>query len=460
MACLLQLRHSVRAAKREEPSMPQDTPWPKDGEWPKAPWNDAKARVALRALFDTAVAAANPRVVLAPHLPPKPQSGRCIVVGGGKSAAVMAAALEDAWPDVALEGTVVTRYGHAVPTSRIEVIEASHPVPDDNSERGALALLNRVKNLTKDDLVIALMSGGASALLAAPVPGLTLADKQAVNRALLACGANITEMNAVRKHLSAIKGGRLAAAAAPAQVVTLAISDVPGDDPAVIGSGPTVPDATTFAQARELIARYGITLPPAVAARLARDDDETPKPGTLENATFHMIATPMMALAAMAEKARGLGLTPLILGDALEGEASQMGTVMAGIARSVKAHGQPLQPPAVLLSGGETTVTMSRDAPGKGGRNTTFLLGLAIALDGAPGIWATAGDTDGIDGMDEIAGAILAPDTLARARAQGIDPRSMLAAHDSHGFFGALGDLVVTGPTLTNVNDVRAILII
>ncbi|WP_174254874.1 glycerate kinase [Acidisphaera sp. S103] len=428
--------------------MPRDTPW-----------NDMTARSALRALFDTAVAAADPRTVLARHLPPKPVSGRCIVVGGGKSAAVMAAALEDAWPDVVLEGTVVTRYGHAVPTRRIEVIEASHPVPDANSERGALRLLERVRGLTKDDLVIALMSGGASALLAAPVAGLTLLDKQAINRALLACGANITEMNAVRKHLSAIKGGRLAAAAAPARVVTLAISDVPGDDPAVIGSGPTVPDATTFAEARALIARYGIVPSPAVAARLARDDDETPKPGSLPRVEFRMIATPMMALDAMAAKARTLGLTPLILGDALEGEASQMGTVMAGIARSVRTHGQPLRAPAVLLSGGETTVTMTGKATGRGGRNTTFLLGLAIALDGAPGIWATSGDTDGIDGMDEIAGALLTPDTLSRAGAKGLDARAMLAGHDSHGFFEAVGDLIVTGPTLTNVNDIRAILI-
>jgi glycerate 2-kinase len=423
------------------------------------PWTDTSARAALRTLFDTAIAAADPRTVLVRHLPSKPSSGRCIVVGGGKSAAVMAAALEDAWPDVALEGSVVTRYGHAVPTRRIEVIEASHPVPDDNSERGAKKLLERVRNLTKDDLVIALMSGGASALLAAPVPGLTLADKQAVNRALLACGANITEMNTVRKHLSAIKGGRLAAAAVPARVVTLAISDVPGDDPAVIGSGPTVADATTFAEARALIARYGIAPPHAVTARLARDDDETPKPGSLTNVEFHMIATPMMALDAIAAKARSLGLTPLILGDALEGEASQVGIVMAGIARAIRTHAQPLRPPAVLLSGGETTVTMSAKATGKGGRNTTFLLGLAIALDGAPGIWAVAGDTDGIDGMDEIAGALLTPDTLARARAMGIDARAMLAAHDSHGFFGAVGDLIVTGPTLTNVNDIRAILI-
>jgi hydroxypyruvate reductase len=296
-------------------------------------------------------------------------------------------------------------------------------------------------------------------LLAAPVPGLTLADKQAVNRALLACGATIAEMNTVRKHLSAIKGGRLAAAAAPARVVTLAISDVPGDDPAVIGSGPTVPDVTTFGDARALVARYGLTLSSQVAERLARDDDETPKPGSLPAGDFRMIATPMMALNAMAAKARQLGLTPLILGDALEGEAGQVGIVMAGIARSVRAHGQPLHTPALLLSGGETTVSLSGKTTGKGGRNTTFLLGMAIALGGAPGIWAAAGDTDGIDGMDEIAGALLTPDTLARARAKGLDPRAMLAAHDSHGFFGAIEDLIITGPTLTNVNDIRAVII-
>ncbi len=423
-------------------------------------WDDARARAALRTMFDSAVAAADPRKVLAAHLPPKPTRGRCIVVGGGKSAAVMAAALEDAWPDVPLEGTVVTRYGHAVPTKLIEVIEASHPVPDANSERGAQRLLERVRGLGPDDLVIALMSGGASALLPAPAPGLTLADKQAVNRALLACGATITEMNAVRKHLSAIKGGRLAAAAAPARVVTLAISDVPGDDPAVIGSGPTVPDPTSFADARALVARFGIAVSPAVTTRLGMDADETPKPGSLPHASFRMIATPMMALLAVAESARALGLPPLILGDALEGEAREMGTVLAGIARSIQTHGKPVSGPAILLSGGETTVTMNQGTPtGHGGRNTEFLLGLAIALDGAPGIWAMAGDTDGVDGMDEIAGAILSPDTLARARAKGIDPRAALASHDSHTLFGATDDLIVTGPTLTNVNDIRAILI-
>lgn len=421
-------------------------------------WDDASAREALRTMFDVAVAAADPRAVLAAHLPDKPR-GRCMVVGGGKSAALMAAALEDAWPDVALEGTVVTRYGHAVPTRRIEVIEAAHPVPDTNSERGARRLLERVRGLGPDDLVLALMSGGASALLALPAPGLSLDDKQAINRDLLACGARIGEMNCVRKHLSAIKGGRLAVAAAPARVLTLAISDVPGDDPAVIGSGPTVPDPTTFADARAIVARYGITPSPAVAARLAQDDDETPKPGELPNASFRLIAAPMLALRAVAEMARGLGLTPLILGDALEGEARELAIAMAGIAQSVRTHGAPVAPPAVLLSGGETTVTLGRGSVGRGGRDTEFLLGLAVALDGASGIWGLAGDTDGIDGIDDVAGAVLAPDTLARARAAGADPRAMLAGHDSHSLFDRLGDAIRTGPTLTNVNDFRAILV-
>ncbi len=421
-------------------------------------WDDAKARAALRSVFDAAVAAADPRKMLAAHLPARPR-GRCVVVGAGKSAAVMAAALEAAWPDVPLTGVVVTRYGHAVPTQRIEVIEASHPVPDANSERGARRVLEAVRGLGPDDLVIALISGGGSALMALPAPGLTFADKQALNRALLACGATISEMNCLRKHLSAIKGGRLAAAAAPAHVVTLAISDVPGDDPAVIASGPTVPDPTTFADARALLARYDIAPSPAVAARLAQDADETPKPGELPNAEFRMIATPAMALAACAAHARTLGLTPLILGDALEGESREMGTVMAGIARSIATHGAPLPAPAILLSGGETTVTIGNGPHGKGGRNTEFLLALAIALTGRPGIWATAGDTDGIDGSDDAAGAIVTPDTIARARAAGLDPRAILADHDSYTLFDTIGDLIRTGPTLTNVNDIRAVLV-
>lgn len=419
-------------------------------------WTDERARAALKTLFDAAVAAADPRKVLAAHLPSKPK-GRCIVVGCGKSAAVMAAALEDAWPDVKLEGTVVTRYGHAVPTRRIEVIEASHPVPDDNSERGARRLLERVRGLQKDDLVLALISGGGSALCALPAPGLTLGDKQSINRALLASGANISEMNCVRKHLSAIKGGRLAAAAQPARVVTLAISDVPGDDPAVIASGPTVPDPTTFADARAIAARYGINPPPAVAERLAKATDETPS--ELDNADFHLIATPMMALTQVAETARSIDLNTLVLGDALEGESREVGTLMAGIARSIRTHGEPMQAPAVVLSGGETTVTLTSQRAGHGGRNTEFLLSLAVALGGSAGIWAIAGDTDGLDGMDDIAGAVVTPDTLTRARSAGFDPRAMLAGHDSHTLFDRIGDAVRTGPTLTNVNDIRAILI-
>jgi glycerate 2-kinase len=421
-------------------------------------WDDKRARAALRTLFDAAVAAADPRKVLAAHLPPKPR-GRCMIVGCGKSAAVMAAAVEDAWPDVRLEGTVVTPYGHDVPTRRIEVIEASHPVPDANSERGAHRLMERVRGLGSEDLVLALISGGGSALCAAPAAGLTLADKQAINRALLASGANISEMNCVRKHLSAIKGGRLAAAAQPARVVTLAISDVPGDDPAVIASGPTVPDPTTFAEARAIIARYGIKPTPAVAARLEQATDETPGPGELPNNEFHLIATPIMALMHMAETARTLELAPLVLGDALQGESRGMGNILAGIAHSIRTHGQPLAPPAVMLSGGETTVTLGDGPAGHGGRNTEFLLALAVALSGAANIWAIAGDTDGIDGMDDLAGAIVAPDTLARARALGLDPRAMLSGHDSHTLFDKIGDAIRTGPTLTNVNDVRAVLI-
>ncbi len=421
-------------------------------------WDDTSARHALRAVFDAAVAASDPLVMLARHLPVKPQ-GRCIVVGAGKSAAVMAAALEAAWPDVTLSGLVVTRYGHAVPTRHIEVMQSSHPVPDANSEIAARRILATVQGLGPDDLVLALISGGGSALMALPAPGLALADKQAINRALLASGATITEMNCVRKHLSAIKGGRLAAAAAPARMITLAISDVPGDDPAVIASGPTVADATTYADARALIARYGITPSPAAAARLAAGADETPKPGALPHSEFRMIATPALALAACADAARALGLTPLILGDAIEGESREAGIVMAGIARSIATHGQPLRAPALLLSGGETTVTIGATKPGKGGRNTEFLLATAIALAGAANIWAIAGDTDGIDGTEDAAGAIITPTTIARARAAGLDPRAVLAAHDSYSLFDRIGDLIRTGPTLTNVNDIRAILV-
>jgi glycerate-2-kinase len=418
--------------------------------------DDAAARRILRALFDAAVAAADPRKTL-PSLLPAPPQGRTIVVGAGKSAALMAQVVEQHF-GAPVSGLVVTRYGHAVPTSAIEVVEASHPVPDAAGEAAARRILGLVQGLTADDLVLALVSGGGSALLSLPAPGLTLADKQAVNRALLASGAAIGEMNAVRKHLSAIKGGRLAAAAFPARVVTLAISDVPGDSLSVIASGPTVPDETSFADARAILARRGVAVPDAVARHLERAEDETPKPGDprLARAEAQIFARPQASLEAAASVARAAGITPLLLGDAIEGEAREAGTVMAGIARSVAANGHPAAPPTVLLSGGETTVTVSGKA-GKGGRNTEFLLGLAMALQGARNIWAIAGDTDGIDGTEDAAGAIVAPDTLARGA--DLDPRGKLAGHDSYNLFAGLGDLVITGPTLTNVNDFRAILV-
>ncbi len=413
-------------------------------------WTDQSARAALRAMFDSGIASADPMRVLARHLPDRP-SGRIVVVGAGKSAALMAAAVEAAWPDCPLSGVVVTRYDHATPTRSIEVIEAAHPMPDANSEIGARRVLQAVQGLGPDDLVLVLMSGGASSLLELPAAGLTLDDLRQVNRALLACGAPIDEMNAVRKHLSAIKGGRLAAAAGPARIVTLAISDVPGDDPATIGSGPTIPDASTWHDVRTIAARYSLALPKL-------DGPETPKPGEI-TPEIHLIATPSMALDAAAATARAYGLTPLILGDALEGEGREMGVIMAGIARSVR-HGHPLPAPCVLLSGGEGTVTIGAAPPGKGGRNTEFLLSLAVALRGAAGIWAIAGDTDGIDGTEDAAGAIVTPDTLARARVAGCDPLATLLGHDSYTLFDTIGDLVKTGPTLTNVNDLRAILIV
>jgi glycerate-2-kinase len=424
-------------------------------------WTDTQARHALRAIFDAAVASADPRVVLARHLPEPPRAGRVVVVGCGKSAAVMAAAVEAAWPEVPLSGVVVTRYGHGYPTRRIEVLEASHPVPDEASAAGARRVLDAVRGLTADDLVLFLVSGGGSALTTLPAEGLTLEELKAVNRALLASGADIGAMNCIRRHLSAFSGGRLAVAAHPARVVTLAISDVPGDDPAVIASGPTVPDPTTFAQARALVAHYRMELPPRVVAHLAAAAEETPKAGDprLGTVDYRFIATPMMALLAAAEAARGLGLAPLILGDALEGEARGLGQALAGIALSAAAHGHPLPAPCVLLSGGETTVTIGPEGHGRGGRNAEALLGCAVALNAAPGIWAMMADTDGIDGSESNAGAFCAPDTLARARAAGLDPRAMLARHDSYSLFAATGDLLESGPTLTNVNDLRALLV-
>ena len=422
--------------------------------------DDVSARAALRRLFDAAVASADPRVVLARHLPDRP-AGRVLVLGAGKSAAVMAAAVEAAWPDVPLSGLVVTRYGHGHPTRHIEVAEASHPVPDEAGARAAQRMLDLATEAGPGDLVLFLVSGGGSSLTTLPAPGLSLPDLIAVNKALLASGATINEMNCIRRHLSAFSGGRLAAAAHPARVITLAISDVPGDDPTVIASGPTVADPSTFAQARALVAHYRMPLPEAVAAHLAAAADESPKPGDprLADADFRFIATPQMALEAAAEAARPLGLTPLILGDALEGEARELGTALAGIARAARTHGHPLPAPCVLLSGGETTVTIRADNPGRGGRNGECLLGCALGLAGAPGIWALMADTDGIDGSEDNAGAIATPDTLARARAAGIDPRALLARHDSYSLFAALDDLLLTGPTLTNVNDFRAILV-
>jgi hydroxypyruvate reductase len=346
-----------------------------------------------------------------------------------------------------------------VPCRWIEVVEAAHPVPDAKGEHAARRILDLVSGLTKDDVVLALISGGGSALLALPAPGLTLEDKQAVNSALLRSGASIDEMNCVRRHLSAIKGGRLAAAAHPARVVTLLISDVPGDDPSIIASGPTVPDPTTFSDALAILRKYHIDEPRAAVTHLAAAADETPKPHDPRLAGIEtvMIATPQHSLAAAAEIAGSAGFTPLILGSAIEGEAREVGKVMAGIVRQVVGYGQPAALPCALLSGGETTVTIRGN--GRGGRNVEFLLSLAIALDGLPGVYAIAGDTDGIDGAEEIAGALVTPDTLARARAKGIDPKASLANNDGHGFFEALGDQIVTGPTLTNVNDFRAVLI-
>ncbi len=420
-------------------------------------------RGLLRQMFGAAVDAAAPGACLPGHLP-LPPVGRTIVVGAGKAAAAMAQAVEAHWPaDRPLSGLVVTRYGHGVgPLPRIEVVEASHPVPDAAGQQAAarmLQLMQGAQGLQPDDLVLCLMSGGASSLLALPAQGIDLAAKQAVNRALLRSGAGIGEMNCVRKHLSAIKGGRLAQAAVPAQVVTLMVSDVPGDDPSVIGSGPTVPDETTLEDARAVLARYGIEPPPAVAAWLRNPAAETPKHNDAAFARMRtvMIATPQAALEAAAAVAQAAGFTPVILGDAIEGEAAEVARVMAGIAQQVARHGQPAPAPCVLISGGETTVTVR--GSGRGGRNAEFLLGLAVALDGHPGIHAIAGDTDGIDGTEDNAGALLDPGSLARAAALGMRARDRLADNDGYGFFSALGDLVVTGPTRTNVNDFRAILI-
>ncbi len=411
----------------------------------------------LRRMFDAAIAAAAPDTCLPDFLPPPPK-GRTVVLGAGKAGGAMARAVEQHWPGP-LSGLVVTRYGHGAPTERIEVVEAAHPVPDAAGRDAAARILALTSGLTEDDLVLCLISGGGSALLALPAAGISLEDKQLVNKALLRSGATITEMNCVRKHLSAIKGGRLAKACAPAQVITLLISDVPGDDPSVIASGPTVGDPTTCADALAILAKYRIDAPASVLAHLQSGHDETPKPGDacFERAEVRMIATPNASLEAAAVVARTAGVIPLILGDSLEGESREVALVHAGIARHAARHGKPARPPCVLLSGGETTVTVR--GKGRGGRNAEFLLALAVALDGHANISAIAGDTDGIDGTEDNAGAILTPDSLERAAALGVSAKALLANNDGYSFFQALGDLVITGPTLTNVNDFRAILI-
>jgi hydroxypyruvate reductase len=416
-------------------------------------------RQFLLDLFGAAVGAVTAAGCLPAFLPKPPVSGRTIVVGAGKGAAEMARVVEAHWPGP-LEGIVVTRYGHTVPTRHIEVVEASHPVPDAAGEQGARRMLDLVAGLTENDLVLCLISGGGSALLALPADGVTLADKQALNKALLSSGATISEMNCVRKHLSAIKGGRLALACAPARVVTLLISDVPGDDPGVVASGPTLADATTCADALAILERYRIALPRSVRAVLESGAGETPKPGEPRFArnSCHIIASAQIALQAAAAAARAAGVTPHILSDEIEGEAKDIALMHAAMARAVSLNGQPFSRPCVILSGGETTVTVR--GKGRGGRNTEFLLSLAVALNGQPGIHAIACDTDGIDGSEDNAGALLAPDSLLRAGAHGLRARPMLDNNDGYSFFEALGDLVVCGPTLTNVNDFRALLIL
>jgi len=416
-------------------------------------------RPLLRRLAEAAIDAVAPTRCVPDHLPTPPR-GRTVVLGAGKAAAAMAQIVERHWPATApLSGLVVTRYGHAAACSRIEVVEAAHPVPDAAGLEAARCTLDLVRGLTADDLVLALISGGGSALLALPADGLTLGDKQQVSRALLRCGATIQEINTVRRHLSAIKGGRLAVACAPARVVTLAISDVPGDDPAVIASGPTVADPTTCAEALGVLEKYRIAAPRAVLAHLHAARDETPKPGDprLAGATVHVIATARDALEAAAVAARAAGIEPLLLGDALEGEASVLAREHAVLARRIARGEGPIAAPCVLLSGGETTVTVRGN--GRGGRNTEYLLALACALEGHPCIHAQAIDTDGIDGTEDVAGAVVGPDTLTRAQGLGLDAPALLADNDSHTLFAALGDLIVTGPTRTNVNDFRAILI-
>lgn len=428
-------------------------------------------RAFLHALFETSVRSAQPLHGMRAWLPAPPR-GRTLVLGAGKAGGSMAQALEALWPaDAPLSGLVVTRYGHAPPrpsglAQRIEVVEAAHPVPDAAGMAAAQRMLELTAGLTADDLVLCLVSGGGSSLLTLPAEGLALEDKQRINRALLESGASIAEMNCVRKHLSRIKGGRLAAACGPARVVTLTISDVPGDDPSVIASGPTVADATTCSDALEILARYRIEVPAPVRRALQAGTLETPKPagGVFAGHAVHLVATPWQALEAAADAARKAGLAAHVLSDEIEGESREVGKMHAALARCVALRGQPFARPCVILSGGETTVTVGprREgaAPGRGGRAGEFCLGLAQALQGAEGVWALAADTDGIDGVEDNAGALVAPDTLARAAALQLRLADHIDRHDAYGFFSALGDLVVTGPTHTNVNDFRVLLVL
>lgn len=411
----------------------------------------------LYKLFSAAVEASHPRTTLEPHLP-QDRSGKALVIGAGKGAAAMAQAFERCWQGP-IEGVVVTRYDHGEACKHIKVIEASHPVPDEAGARAADEIYALVQGLSADDQVFFLLSGGGSSLLAMPAPGISLDEKKAINKALLKSGAAIDEINCVRKHLSAIKGGRLAKAAYPAKVCTFAISDVPGDDPCVIASGPSVADPTTSAQALSIIDHYQIEVSDTVRNWLGSEDSETPKPGDpqLEHCSYKMIATPKLALDAAAQYAQACGVTPLVLGDNIEGESREVAKVMAGIAEYIQQCDQPVKKPCVILSGGETTVTLKGN--GRGGRNAEFLLSLAVCLKDKPQIWALAADTDGIDGSEDNAGALLTPSTAERARQAGLNMEAMLDNNDGYGFFNALGDLLITTPTRTNVNDFRAIYI-
>ena len=421
----------------------------------------------LRHLYQCAVAAALPDEIIAPNLPPVPR-GRTVIIGAGKAGGAMALAAERHWPaNAPMTGLVITRYHHTPPgyqqlaRHRIEVVEASHPVPDLAGEQATRRMMDMVRGLTADDLVICLISGGGSALLTQPVSGMTLADKQRINGELLRSGANIGEMNCVRKHLSQVKGGKLAALCAPARVVSLAISDVPGDEVSVIASGPTVPDPSRCADAIAIIDRYRIAISESIRGRLQRNELETPKPGDaiFARCETRVIATPLQSLQAAADAARAAGLAAYVLSDQIQGEARDIGYMHAALARSVRDHGLPFARPCVILSGGETTVTV-RASKGRGGRAVEFLLGTALELNRCAGVWAIAADTDGIDGTEDHAGAVLTPDTLARAAASGISARAALDGNDAYGFFSTLNDLVITGPTFTNVNDFRALLVL